>query len=296
MAGNIKKNSKTNQITIGIIGGTGLYNFEGLKDIQERKISTPFGQPSDNIIEGMYENKRLLFLPRHGRGHKYMPSSIPFRANIFALKKLGAQWIISVSAVGSLREDIIPGDLVIVNQFIDKTHARISTFFDKGMVVHVPFADPVCKKLSQILFESGKEIGIRVHKGGTYCCMEGPAFSTRAESQMHRKWGADLIGMTNLPEAKLAREAEICYATIAVVTDYDCWRSENEDVDIQSILRILKEGINHAKDLIKKAVLKINYPRDCDCGESLRNAIVTSKKLIPLSIKKKLKPITGKYL
>jgi len=282
--------------TIGIIGGTGLYKFEGLENIRQRKIATPFGAPSDAILEGNFKDARLLFLPRHGKGHRIIPSSIPFRANIYAMKKLGAEWIISVSAVGSLKEGIHPGDVVIIDQFIDKTLKRDGTFFDKGLAAHVQFADPICSDLAAILYKAGKKEGVRIHKGGTYCCMEGPAFSTRAESRMHRQWGAHLIGMTNLPEAKLAREAEICYATIAVVTDYDCWRSDEEDVDIKQILKTLKHVTTDAKKIISAAVEEIRPPRKCACAESLRGAIVTNKRLIPAAIKKKLKPIIGKYV
>jgi 5'-methylthioadenosine phosphorylase len=248
------------------------------------------------VIEGSYDGATLLFLPRHGRGHRFIPSSIPFRANIYALKSLGAQWILSVSAVGSLREDIHPGDLVIVDQFIDRTWKRESTFFDEGPAAHVQFADPVCRRLAGILVEAGRAEGLRVHPAGTYCCMEGPAFSTRAESNVHRAWGAHLIGMTNLPEARLAREAEICYATIAVVTDYDCWRSEEEDVNIGDILKNLKAGTASAKRIIRRAVKDIRPPRTCACAESLKMAIVTSGRLIPPKVRQRLKPIIGKYV
>ena len=291
-----KTEEKSSDRIIGIIGGTGLSQLEGLEDVKERRVRTPFGQPSDAVIEGKYGGATLLFLPRHGRGHRFIPSAIPFRANICALKSLGAQWIISVSAVGSLHEDIHPGDLVIVDQFIDRTWKRESTFFDKGLAAHVQFADPVCRDLAGILYEAGEAEGLRVRRGGTYCCMEGPAFSTRAESNVHRMWGAHLIGMTNIPEAKLAREAEICYATIAVVTDYDCWRSEEEDVNIEDILKNLMVGTESAKRIIRRAVEAIRPPRTCACAESLKTAIVTSGRLIPPKVKQKLKPIIGKYI
>ncbi len=291
-----KKEEKRSDRIIGIIGGTGLYQLEGLKGVRERKVRTPFGPPSDAVIEGTYGDATLLFLPRHGRGHRFIPSAIPFRANIYALKTLGAQWILSVSAVGSLREDIHPGDVVIVDQFIDRTWKRESTFFDQGLAAHVQFADPVCRDLAGILFAAGEAEGLRVRRGGTYCCMEGPAFSTRAESNIHRMWGAHLIGMTNIPEAKLAREAEICYATIAVVTDYDCWRSEEEDVNIEDILKNLKAGTASAKRIIRRAVGEIGPPRTCACADSLKTAIVTNGKLIPPGIRQKLKPIIGRYI
>jgi 5'-methylthioadenosine phosphorylase len=288
--------AETAKKIIGIIGGTGLYRFEGLEAVRERRVKTPFGAPSDAIIEGRLGDATLLFLPRHGRGHRHIPSSIPFRANVFALKALGAQWILSVSAVGSLKEDIHPGDLVIVDQFIDRTWNRPSTFFDRGPAVHVQFADPVCRALAAVLHEAGKREGLRVHMGGTYCCMEGPAFSTRAESNLHRQWGAHLIGMTNLPEAKLAREAEICYATIAVVTDYDCWRSADADVNIEDILKNLMAGTDSAKKVIRRAVGAIGHPRTCACADSLRMAVVTSGKLLPPKLRKDLRPLIGRYL
>lgn len=290
-----KKPKKVEKI-IGIIGGTGLYKLDGLRNIRERKVKTPFGPPSDIIVEGTFKDAKLLFLPRHGRGHRFIPSAIPFRANIYAMKKLGVEWILSVSAVGSLREDIHPGDIVLVDQFIDKTWKRESTFFDRGPAAHVQFADPVCRNLVDILYRAGKAEGLRVHRGGTYCCMEGPAFSTRAESRLHRQWGADLIGMTNVPESKLAREAEICYTTLAVVTDYDCWRSEDEDVNINDILKNLKKGTSSAKRIIQRAVPSIGHPRTCSCRDSLKMALVTNKRFIPKKAKQDLKPIIGKYL
>lgn len=280
---------------IGIIGGSGLYEMEGFKVKEEKKIETPFGCPSDKIIIGEIGGRGVAFLPRHGRGHRYSPSTINYRANICAMKMLGVEQIISLSAVGSLKEDIAPGHFVIVDQFIDRTKFRKQTFFDDGIVAHIMFAHPVCADLAGILYNTAKSAGIMVHNGGTYVCMEGPAFSTRAESFLHRAWGADLIGMTNMPEAKLAREAEICYATIALATDYDCWKEE-ELVDIAAIIATLKKNVANAQRVIKDAIPKILETRKCACANALAGAIMTDLKLVPASVKKKLAPIAGKYL
>ncbi|GAG25526.1 unnamed protein product, partial [marine sediment metagenome] len=215
---------------IGVIGGSGLYEMKGLKVIEKIKLNTPFGNPSDSFLIGSLDEVDVVFLPRHGTGHRILPSELNFRANIYGMKELGVEWIMSVSAVGSMKENFYPGDIVIPDQFFDRTKKRINTFFGDGIVAHVPFADPVCPDLSSILFKAGKGIGAKIHKGGTYLCIEGPQFSTRAESKIYRKWGVDIIGMTNIPEAKLAREAEICYATVALVTDFDCWHESEEDV------------------------------------------------------------------
>ncbi len=281
---------------VGVIGGSGLYEMEGLEEVQTISLNTPFGAPSDSFVVGRLEGVKIAFLPRHGKGHRISPSSLNFRANIYAMKLLGVQWIIGVSAVGSMKESIHPGDMVIPNQFIDRTTGRSNTFFSDGIVGHIGFADPVCPVLSQILFQAGKEVGATVHKDGTYICIEGPQFSTRAESRLYRTWGVDVIGMTNLPEAKLAREAEICYATIAFATDYDCWHQETEDVSIGEVLRILAQSTKIAKSAIRNAVKHLPEKRECICATALKYALITGKKHISEKTKKDLEPIIGKYL
>jgi 5'-methylthioadenosine phosphorylase len=281
---------------VGVIGGSGLYEMEGLEEVETVSLTTPFGNPSDSFIVGRLEELKVAFLPRHGKGHRISPSSLNFRANIYAMKLLGVQWIIGVSAVGSMKESIHPGDMVIPNQFIDLTKGRPNTFFSDGIVGHISFADPVCPVLSQVLFQSGKEVGTTVHKDGTYLCIEGPQFSTRAESRLYRTWGVDIIGMTNLPEAKLAREAEICYATIAFATDYDCWHEEAGDVSIGEVLRILVQSSKTAKSAIRNAVKHLPEKRECLCATALKYALITGKKIIPEKTKKDLEPIIGKYI
>lgn len=281
---------------IGVIGGSGLYKMEGLEVIEKKNLSTPFGNPSDSFIIGSLDGADVVFLPRHGTGHRILPSDLNFRANIYGMKELGAEWIISVSAVGSMKENLYPGDIVIPDQFFDRTKKRINTFFGDGVVAHVPFADPVCPDLSSILFKAGEKIGAKIHKGGTYLCIEGPQFSTRAESKTYRAWGVDIIGMTNIPEAKLAREAEICYATVALVTDFDCWHESEEDVKIDAVLEIMNKNINTAKSIIKKAVKMISDKRTCICSEALKHTILTSKESIPEKTKKNLEIIIGKYI
>mgnify|MGYP002395375034 CR=1 FL=1 len=281
---------------VGVIGGSGLYEMEGLEDVRPVSLKTPFGDPSDSFVVGCLEGVKIAFLPRHGRGHRISPSSLNFRANIYAMKLLGVQWIIGVSAVGSMKESIHPGDMVIPNQFIDRTVGRASTFFSNGIVGHVSFADPVCPVLSQILFQAGKEVGANVQKDGIYLCIEGPQFSTRAESRLYRTWGVDIIGMTNIPEAKLAREAEICYATIAFATDYDCWHETEQDVSIGEVLRILAQSTKIAKSAIRNAVTHLPEKRECICATALKYALITGKKFIPEQTKKDLEPIIGKYL
>jgi 5'-methylthioadenosine phosphorylase len=281
---------------VGVIGGSGLYEMEGLEEVQTVSLTTPFGNPSDSIVTGRLEGTKIAFLPRHGKGHRIQPSSLNFRANIYAMKMLGVQWIIGVSAVGSMRESIHPGEMIIPNQFIDRTVMRPNTFFSDGVVCHISFADPVCPTLSQTLAGAGEEAGATVHKEGTYICIEGPQFSTRAESKLYRSWGVDIIGMTNLPEARLAREAEICYATIAFATDYDCWHQEAGDVSIGEVLRILAQSARTAKRAIRTAVQRLPEKRDCICSTALKHALITSKKLIPEKTKKDLEPIIGKYL
>ena len=280
---------------VGVLGGSGLYEMEGLKEVQSVSLKTPFGDPSDSFIVGRIEGVKIAFLPRHGKGHRIAPSFLNYRANIYGMKKLGVEWIIGVSAVGSMKESIHPGDMVIPDQLIDRTVARPSTFFSEGIVGHVGFADPFCPVLSQILYEAGKEAGATVQKNGTYLCMEGPQFSTRAESKLYRSWGVDVIGMTNLPEAKLAREAEICYATIAFATDYDCWHQEAGDVSIGDVLRILAQSAKTAKKTIRRAVRMIPEQRTCVCSTALQYALITDKAMIPEKTRKHLEPIIGKY-
>ena len=284
------------QAKIGVIGGSGLYDIEGLTALEEVDIETPFGKPSDTITTGRLEGVGIAFLPRHGKGHHISPTEVPYRANVYALKTLGVEWIIAVNAVGSLKAAIKPGDLAIPDQLIDRTQSRISSFFRDGIVAHILFAEPFCPVLSQILYRTAKEVGTTVHNGGTYVVMEGPALSTRAESHLHRSWGASLIGMTALPEAKLAREAEICYAIIAGVTDYDCWQEDSPPTPIDDIIAALKQNTQKIRDIIKLAVARIPDKRQCDCATALKTAIVTDPKLIPAEQKKKLDLLIGKYL
>ncbi|UCD83905.1 MAG: S-methyl-5'-thioadenosine phosphorylase [Deltaproteobacteria bacterium] len=281
---------------VGVIGGVGLYAMEGLETIEEAKVSTPFGEPSDEFLIGTLEGVKMVFLPRHGKGHRIPPSDLNFRANIYGMKKLGVEWLISVSAVGSMKEEIKPGDIVIPDQFFDRTKGRVNSFFTGNVVGHINFADPVCPVLSGILAGAGKKVGAKIHQGGTYICIEGPQFSTRAESNIYRQWGVDIIGMTNIPEAKLAREAEICYATIALVTDYDCWRSPDEEVSIGEVMEVMRNSIDIAKQIIHQAVPDIKHPRECICATTLSAAILTNGKLIPEKLKKDLELLIGKYL
>jgi 5'-methylthioadenosine phosphorylase len=281
---------------IGVIGGTGLYQIEGLTDIKEVNINTPFGKPSDAITIGRLGGTNVAFLPRHSRGHTITPTEVPYRANIYALKSLGVERIISVNAVGSFKQEIKLGDLVIPDQLIDRTRLRPNSFFGDGIVVHVPFADPFCPVLSKVLYDAAKETKARVHFKGTYVAMEGPAFSTRAESKLYRSWGADIIGMTALPEAKLAREAEICYAAIAGVTDYDSWREGDHPFDIDTILKALRQNVEAIKPIIKLAVARIPEERSCDCARALKDAIATNRQNISAATKKKLDLLISKYL
>lgn len=291
-----KRTSKTEKVTIGVIGGSGLYEMEGLTNVRTTKVATPFGKPSDDYIIGTLHGKQVAFLPRHGRGHRIMPTDINYRANIYGMKKLGVERIISVSAVGSMKEEIKPGDIVIPDQFYDHTKHRRSTFFGDGVVAHVGMAEPVCAGLCTTLIEAGVNVGATVHRGGTYLCMEGPQFSTRAESMTYRTWNVDVIGMTNATEAKLAREAEICYSTIALATDYDCWHHSEEAVTVEAVLAVMKHNIETSKGMIRQAVRMLSGEHACGCGESLRNTIMTPEKLIPAKVKKDLAPIIGKYL
>lgn len=281
---------------IGVIGGTGLYEIEGMTDVEEVLIPTPFGDPSDAIVIGTLGANQIAFLPRHGRGHRISPSELPSRANIWALKSIGVEHIIAVNSCGSFKEELKPRQLVIPDQIIDRTRGRVNTFFSGGIVGHIPFAEPFCPVLGQILYQAAHEAGASVHKGGTFIAMEGPQFSSKAESRLYRSWGADIIGMTILPEAKLAREAEICYACVACVTDYDSWHEELERVQIEAILDILAKNIDTAKNIIRIASGHIPEERYCECATALETAIVTAPELIPDQIKNDLDLLIGKYI
>lgn len=284
------------QVRIGIIGGSGLYDMAELTDRREVRIETPFGPPSDNFIIGELGGKEVAFLARHGRGHRILPSELNFRANIYAMKMLGVERILSASAVGSLKEHLAPLDILLPDQFIDRTRSRISTFFGNGIAAHVTFADPICPDLIEQVHVAAGTAGIRVFRGGTYVCMEGPAFSTKAESHLYRSWGADVIGMTNLQEAKLAREAEICYVTLALITDFDCWHESHESVTVDMIVGNLVQNSRNAQAIIVQAVRDMRDHRNCSCGEALKNAIITDKSLIPAETKQRLACIIGNYL
>jgi 5'-methylthioadenosine phosphorylase len=284
------------RMTVGVIGGSGLYQMEGLSAVEELALATPFGEPSDAFLVGQLGDVRLVFLPRHGRGHRIPPSAINFRANIWGLKKLGVDRILSLSAVGSMREEIAPGDFVVIDQFVDRTRHRADSFFDRDVVAHVMFADPVCSALRRVLVEAAREIGVRVHDGGTYLCMEGPQFSTRAESRLYRSWGVDVIGMTNLQEAKLAREAEISYATVAMATDYDCWHESHDDVSIDAILAVMNQNVQRARDLIRAALPLLPADLGCGCGRALQHAIITDRSRIPAQARERLGLLIEKYL
>lgn len=284
------------QAEIGIIGGSGLYAMPGLTAVHEQRVETPFGEPSDAFILGELEGRSVAFLARHGRGHRILPTELNFRANIYAMKKLGVEQIISVSAVGSLKEEHKPTDFVIPDQFIDRTTRRISTFFGEGLVAHVAFGDPVCSTVARAITDGCAREGITGKSGGTYVCMEGPQFSTRAESNLYRSWGADVIGMTNLQEAKLAREAEICYATVAMVTDYDCWREGHDDVTVDQIVAVLNQNASNACKVVRAAVASLPRERNCACASALKFAMLTDPKTIPAETRRKLDLLVGKYL
>lgn len=275
--------------TIGIIGGSGLYEMEGLERVREVTVATPFGKPSDALILGRIDGVAVAFLSRHGRGHRISPSEINYRANIYALKALGVTRVIAVSAVGSMKESVRPGDVLLPDQFIDFTKRRVGTFFDRGIVAHVAFADPICADLSGALFKAAQGSGATVHRGGTYLCIEGPQFSTRSESFLYRQWGVDVIGMTNLPEAKLAREAELCYATLALPTDYDCWHSSEESVTVEAILATLHKNVAMAKRILRAALSVDGAPRACACGTALDYAVLTAPNKIPKAARARLK-------
>ncbi len=281
---------------IGVIGGSGLYQLDGLEDMKTIDVDTPFGKPSDQVTSGRLGNTHMLFLPRHGRGHRLSPSEIPYQANIWALKHLGAQWVIGVSAVGSLKEHIKPGHVVIPDQFLDITRGRTGTFFGDGVVAHVSMADPVCTELACQLQRAGASTGASIHMGGTYVCMEGPAFSTRAESRLYQSWGMDIIGMTNMPEAKLAREAELCFSTLALVTDYDCWHEEEEAVSANAVSQIMQSNINIAKKVLCNLAEILPADRNCTCVNALQNALMADMRLLSQSTRTKYELLVGKYL
>jgi 5'-methylthioadenosine phosphorylase len=284
------------QAQIGIIGGSGLYQMDGLTDVREVSVETPFGLPSDNLMLGMLEGRRVAFLARHGRGHRLTPTELPFRANIYAMKLLGVERIISASAVGSLQEQYAPTDIVIPDQFFDRTRGRASSFFGDGVVGHITFAHPVCNDLGTLIAESGRTRGVTIHRGGTYLCMEGPAFSTLAESRLYRSWGMDVIGMTNLQEAKLAREAEICYATMALVTDYDCWHPDHDAVTVEMVIEYLNKNSANAQGIIRETVRRLaGAARTCKCGSAVKHAILTAPDAIPAETRQKLAAILDKY-
>jgi len=284
------------KVEIGILGGSGFYKMPGLEKVHETSISTPFGKPSDSYVLGILEGRKVAFLARHGRSHHLLPSEINFRANIYGFKKLGVERIISISAVGSLREDYRPMDMAIPSQFFDRTRQRISTFFGRGIVAHISFDTPVCPVEADILKKACDAAGVPCHKGGTYLCMEGPAFSTKAESNVYRAWGMDVIGMTSLQEAKLAREAEICYATLAMVTDYDCWHPEHDAVTVNQIVEYLNRNVENSQKILRSAVRDMPVERSCKCGSALSHAIFTDASAVPAETRKKLKLIIGKYM
>ena len=277
----------TPKADIGILGGSGLYQMEGLEQIREIRLTTPFGRPSDKIVLGKIEGQGVAFLARHGRGHRIPPTAINYRANIYALKSLGVRRVFSVSAVGSMKESINPGHLVLPDQFIDRTTQRMGTFFDQGVVAHVAFSDPICPMLSGVLAKASQEEGATVHRTGTYVCIEGPQFSTRAESKLYRQWGVDVIGMTNIPEAKLAREAELCYATIALVTDYDCWHETEEAVSVGAILSIMKRNVEVAQRVLRKSLDLVHRLASCPCQSALDHAVITAQEVITPALRKR---------
>jgi 5'-methylthioadenosine phosphorylase len=282
--------------TLGVIGGSWLYEFPGIAGVEPVRISTPFGDPSDELMRGRLGDVTVIFLPRHGRGHRLLPSEINYRANLFALKQLGAEWLVSVGAVGSLREHLAPGHVLVPDQFIDRTVARPSTFFGGGIVAHVSLADPVCPVLSGIVEGAVRAAGGTVHRGGTYICMEGPQFSTRAESHLYRQWGADIVGMTHWQEAKLAREAEICFASLALVTDYDCWNPAADHVVIEEVLRILAVNADLARRSVAGVAQHLPAARDCACAHALATAIITDRARIPAAVRAALGSLIGKYV
>ncbi len=283
-------------VRIGVIGGSGLYDMEGLQVLEEREIETPFGAPSAPLVIGELEGQEVAFLARHGKGHRLLPSELNYRANLFAMKVVGVEWVLSVSAVGSMKLDYRPTDIVVPDQFYDRTRHRPDTFFGNGLVAHVSLAQPICPELADVFHQAAKDAGARVHKGGTYLCMEGPQFSTRAESEIYRQWGVDIIGMTNLQEAKLAREAEICYATLAMVTDYDCWHEEEAAVSGESVMEVVRHNVETAQDVVRRILRRLPLERSCGCGDALASSLITERSRIPESTLRDLEPIVGRYL
>jgi 5'-methylthioadenosine phosphorylase len=283
------------EAAVGVIGGSGLYELPGLTDVRWRRVRTPFGDPSDEYCVGRFQGHPVIFLPRHGRGHRLMPSELNFRANIWGLKSLGAEWVLSVSAVGSMREEIRPLDLVIPDQFFDATRRRASTFFGEGIVAHVGMADPVCADLATALEKAARATGASVHRGGTYLCIEGPQFSTKAESRIYRSWGVDVIGMTNMPEAKLAREAELCYATLALATDYDVWHDVHAAVTVEAVVQILQRNVTTARDVLQRVIPTLVRPRSCGCPHVLRDAVITSPARFPAPTRRRLDLLLRPY-
>lgn len=279
--------------TIGVIGGSGFYELDGLTDVQEVSVDTPFGAPSDSFRVGTLGDRRLVFLARHGRGHRFSPSEINYRANVWGMKQLGVEWLLSVSAVGSLREDIQPGDLVVIDQSIDRTLSRKRTFFEDGVVAHVSMAEPVCKHLAHHLADAATKAGAKVHRGGTYVCIEGPQFSTKAESHLYRSWNADVIGMTHLPEARLAREAQLCYATLALSTDYDCWHTSEEAVTVEMVVKVMKQNVANAQQAVRELALNVPLERSCGCPTALKGAVMTHDDAMPAEAKRRLALLLG---
>lgn len=283
-------------VEMGVIGGSGLYEIPGLKKTREVRVKTPFGDPSDAYVIGELSGIRVAFLARHGKGHGILPTDINFRANIFGLKKLGVKRIISVSAVGSMKEDIIPGEIILPDSFIDLTKQRRSTFFGNGLVAHVGFSEPICGELRNLVFEVARPLGVKIKKGGVYLCIEGPQFSSRAESLLYRSWGVDVIGMTNATEAKLAREAEICYVTLALATDFDCWHEEEATVTVEAVIKILHQNVEASRKIIREVIPQAARTRNCVCSQALQNAFITRPEGIPKKTLRSLKPLIGKYL
>jgi 5'-methylthioadenosine phosphorylase len=280
---------------LGVIGGSGLYEIDELTDVREQRVKTPFGDPSDAYITGRIGDQRLVFLPRHGRGHKVAPHEINYRANIYGMKKLGVSRLVAISAVGSMRAEIVPGHFVIVDQFIDRTNGRAASFFENGLVGHVSFADPVCSSLAKVAAAAAREVGVTVHEGGTYVCINGPQFSTRAESNLYRSWGVDVIGMTNVTEAKMAREAQICFCTVALATDYDCWHEGHGDVDVTSVLEIIAQNVDNARSVVAAVARSLPSPDpDCACRNALEHAILSSPEGITDEARARLAPLFGK--